>query len=326
MGETEAIAQMAEKIADEIFSEFFWDKLGPVNQNWACVKNDRHDRKTHPADVVFTYAEPYRNENTYALFDLKSYSKGAISKPKMRAAIESLATAVECAQVSSDFQTLYQLRGQNTNIIGVLFVYNHDGEYDADFHNNIPNIGLEAFQFPKDSRIIVMGPKDISDLYTITADMVSLRGKAKPALPPREHCTFYYPDLDGKALMQRGKAAASIECIMGPWIGIAHSKEQHSGLLLYYKRPGKSRDEFLYLLDYLLHFQQLKDGFEIEIRLTNPDKNAEANFQHAVQEYIRQINCSADLRLQLSAIKCSRVPSFRREFSKTAIGMEYNVL
>lgn len=53
MSETSKIALMAMKLSDEVFSEFFWTKVGPEDQNWPCEDKVLHGVDTHPADVVW---------------------------------------------------------------------------------------------------------------------------------------------------------------------------------------------------------------------------------------------------------------------------------
>jgi hypothetical protein len=83
MAETVNIAKMAGKNSDEIFSVFLWDKRGPLNHNWDCLKRGEHKKLTHPSDVVFFYDEPYRAVRTYVQTDLKSYQASSISKSKV---------------------------------------------------------------------------------------------------------------------------------------------------------------------------------------------------------------------------------------------------
>jgi hypothetical protein len=44
----------AEIISDDIFTEFGWNKVGPINEDWECVKKNKHHKETHPSDVVFS--------------------------------------------------------------------------------------------------------------------------------------------------------------------------------------------------------------------------------------------------------------------------------
>ena len=75
MSETENIARMAEEVASEIFPALYWEKVPPINQNWACVKRPEHGRektKTHPTDAVYRYLHPYTGKHTYIIFDFKT--------------------------------------------------------------------------------------------------------------------------------------------------------------------------------------------------------------------------------------------------------------
>ena len=38
MAETGNIATMAERLSTEPFSEFLWERVGPMNWNWQCIR------------------------------------------------------------------------------------------------------------------------------------------------------------------------------------------------------------------------------------------------------------------------------------------------
>ncbi|WP_216069981.1 hypothetical protein [Acinetobacter radioresistens] len=92
MAETEKIAQMAEILSNDLFSEFLWNRTGTTNHNWPCENPEVHGNKTHPSDVVFYYDEPYSQSRTYINCDLKSYAKGTIKATTIKDAIVSLAS------------------------------------------------------------------------------------------------------------------------------------------------------------------------------------------------------------------------------------------
>lgn len=75
---------MAEKVSEEIFAIFGWEKVGPRNQNWKCVNHEVHQTKagTHPSDLVFRYLDPYSNWMIYLNADVKSYATKSITKPR----------------------------------------------------------------------------------------------------------------------------------------------------------------------------------------------------------------------------------------------------
>src|ERR1700722_14749340 len=146
-GENQNIAVMAERASMEIFDVFGWKLVGPRNKNWACVQQEKHDRKrsgTHPSDTVFRYEDPWSGKDFYVTSDLKSYAKGTIKQQPVVSALRNLSRSVECANRSEEFQTLYLDGTRQHHVMGMLFVYNHDGGYDEDF-----NAGLEPVTPPQ---------------------------------------------------------------------------------------------------------------------------------------------------------------------------------
>jgi len=321
MGETENIAKMAEKLSKDLFKKLLWgDICGPINQNWPCVK-DHHDRKTHPTDVVFEYAEPYDDMTTIVICDLKSYAKASISATSMRTAIENLSKTIECAEVSEGCHSLYKPRDEKVQFVGLLFVYNHDGVYDSDFRKFLPEHKDENFQFPSWSKIFVLGPKEICYLNTVCVDIWGLIGDG--VIKSMDHYSFYYPDLEGLPATQRsGPLAANLELIFGPWLILNHkTKEDGTGIIVYYKGTGEDRDDFFYLFDYLLHYQQFKGDSIIEFRMANAANSANANFESAKKEYIKRQPPSCEFAKKINEIRFSPVTNIVTNFSEAIIGM-----
>jgi len=149
MPETTNIAKMAEKLSIELFDVFFWKQVGPHNHSWSCEERELHSSKTHPSDVVFYYDEPYSPERAYINCDLKSYGTGSINTNSVKSAIESLARALTCAEKSEEWRTNYIHNHVSAKIYGLLFVYNHDGEYDKDFNKHLDAIQHEKLNIPK---------------------------------------------------------------------------------------------------------------------------------------------------------------------------------
>ncbi|MFA5678843.1 MAG: hypothetical protein WC953_10640 [Pseudomonas sp.] len=84
--------------------------------------------------------------------DLKSYAKGTIRPASVKAAIESLAKQVACAEKSDSWRDFHGHDHVTASICGLLFVYNHDGEYEADFQKNLIGINPESLQLPRGSK------------------------------------------------------------------------------------------------------------------------------------------------------------------------------
>jgi hypothetical protein len=324
-GESENISKMAEILTKEMFNEFFWEQSGPININWECV-NENHKKKTHPSDVVFSYREPYLNSRTYLNCDLKSYSRKSINKISIKTAIENLSMAVSCAENSEDWQKKYIIsRNDNFNVHGLLFIYNHDGEYDNDFQIILEEATQTNIQLALNRRIYIFDPKTICYLYTVVNDIKRLRGDGY--LPQNRDYQYYYPDLVNKRIVSTQiKFAATIEMLLGPFLVLRYKipkKNNVFGLLVYYKKGGKSIDEFIYIIDYLFCYQQLQNYEKIDICLINPSNDAPAIFSSAKKEYSIKVNATREWDERLNAINYRHVNNIFKSFSAVEIGMRY---
>jgi hypothetical protein len=332
MAETANIAAMAEKLSNELFSVFGWKRVGPTNQNWAC-EDTSHNLKTHPSDVVFFYDEPYAAIRTYLTCDLKSYKKGSITGASVKAAIESLSKAVACANKSSAWQKLYLHKNVTPVICGLLFIYNHDGGYDAGFPALLSEIVPSTLALPKGSKLIALGPRDVSWLDNVRYDIERCRGKG--TLPPAERCQFFYPDLVRRKLIQsKPHTAATVEVLTSPWIMLEsqNADGMRSGVDIYYRDSGNTQDEFIYLIDWLLHYNVVHNAVSVRIKTFNADRSAAAFFDQAkhiyVDNYGRIIGSRTDLRQRTSAlekrlttISCQSIPQVISTFSDVELGM-----
>lgn len=330
-GETANIAEMASKLSDELFPIFGWKSVGPTDQNWACV-DANHSRKTHPSDVVFYYDEPYAAVRTYLNCDLKSYKKGSITGTSIKRAVENLAESVACAEKSEAWQKLYLHTGVTPVICGLLFIYNHDGEYDADFQSLLTDVSPSKLALPKGSKLVVLGPQDVYWLDNVRIDITQARGTNH--LPPADRCQFFYTDLVRRKLIQMRSSAATIEVLTSPWIMLESMSDNgtRTGLDIYYRDRGDTTDEFMYLIDWLLTHQVLHDGVTIRIRTLNSDRAAASFFARAKQTYVENYalltepkaggqNKAAELEKRLSAITCRAMGHTRSTFSDIEIGM-----
>lgn len=328
MAETERIARMAEKLSSELFAEFFWQKVGPMNQNWDCESTEAHGVKTHPSDVVFFYDEPYTKARRYMQCDLKSYAKSSITKTAVTNAVSSLAKQVSCAGVSEQWQRFYSHADVTAHISGLLFVYNHDAEFDADFGTLLSDVKQAEIDIDKTSRLHVLGPDDINWLERVTREIRQMRGNSDPdeRLPGQDKCSFYYPDLVRKARLQETRAA-TIDMLQSPWIMMEYSDENkvRQGIVIF-QRQATTVEGLMYLMDGLRHFQLLEGRLRIEIKVPVEDSAAQMNLQKARQRYLAVIGggtAPADFEHRLGKMKVSSVPAFQTSYSTEALGMEY---
>lgn len=331
MAETSNIAKMASQISDDLFSEFFWTKVGPTDVNWPCEDPAHHGVTTHPADVVFYYDEPYSKRRTYVHCDLKSYAATSISPGAIRGAVESLAKQVACAEKSETWRKQYMHDTCTPDICGLLFVYNHDGEYDKSFASHLTSLKESQLPLPVGARLFVLGPRDIFWLDNVRYEIRQMRGATGTnCLPPASRCKYFYPQLDGLANVQPEIAkAATLEMLTSPWIVLEYQREKPSGgrgFIVFYRKSGETEEEFMYLLDYMRHYDMLRHNTHVEIKSMETSPTGAASFQKAAQRYLASFDQSAsttEFADIVLAIKYSKMTQVKSQFSTVDVGMDY---
>lgn len=320
MAETANIATMAEEISKDIFSEFGWKSIGPYNENTSCVLHEQHKLNTHPTDVVFYYPHPYSKKNVYVYTDLKSYASDSINKAKIAGAISGLTKGLECCQLNEAWHSLYTVPGINRDIMGMLFIYNHDGNYDKSFEGLLTSVHKDNFLIRRGCKYSIFGPEIICYLKTIAHDLKALRGDN--ILPKKEDYYFYYPELFQKKLVHDRNVAATMEVLCGPWQIIRYARpEGGDGLIAYFRSSGSTVEEFLYFIDFLFHYQLVQNIADIQLRIPYADQAAISNFERAKLKYVAVSGADGDISERLIKIKCSSIANVFTYYSKIEIGM-----
>jgi hypothetical protein len=322
-GETANISAMAEKLSKEIFDEFFWQKSGPYNSNWSCITTE-HKKSTHPADVVFSYLEPYDGTRRFMLFDLKSYSKGSITSNRIQEAINSLSLAVSCAEISKEWQKRFRIGDENFEVSGLLFLYNHDDEYDRDFKKILSGIKRDELILPERRRIFVLGPEDIVYLATIVNQIKIFRSDGM--IPAKSSCDYFCPDLiSKKSVLHAKNRAATIEMLTSKTLFLKYrivGKEQVFGVIVFYRGLGETEDEFVYLFDMIMNYQQLNEYSEVRICTLNQDPEAASIFENAKKRYVETSRNDEKLIGRLSEIMYQSITTIKKNYSEIEIGMD----
>lgn len=325
MAETINIAKMAEKLSKEMFAEFLWQRMSPTNTNWQCENQGAHKVKTHPSDVVFYYNEPYTQVRTYINTDLKSYAKGSITVGAIRSAIESLARSLNCAEKSEEFRAKFLHEHKTPEICGLLFVYNHDGEYDSEFSGLLDKVKNEKLDIPTRSKIVVFGPEDIYWLNNVHHEIAYMRG-GDGILPDREHCKYFYPHLVRRKNVQLQHAtAATLEMLTAPWIILSYvnpKKQNRKGFVIFYRKRGVAVEEFLYLIDYLMHYQVLIEETDIHIKTLDAHPGASIFFDKAKDQYVEEYADGQDIRERLNNIVFAQINNVRTKFSEAELSRQ----
>jgi hypothetical protein len=354
LGETANIAEISSKVANEVFGRFLWRTQGPRDLDWPCEQPDLHAKKrkrkkapgaaeaasvplgadknvehgadsqaaTHPTDIVFYYDEPYSNHRTYINCDLKSYAAHSIEKSGVRKAIESLARALSCLEKSEIWRTRYVADDKTALYAGMLFVYNHDGEYNTRFDELLADLSLSNLDIPKNSKIVVLGPHDIFWLDNVSDQIARMRGDG--LIGPAEQTRFFYPPLVFAKNVQPSARAATIEMMTGPWIVLKHRLPGalKESVVVFYREKGERVEEFSLLIDYLMFHGLVDEEVKIVVFALEPYTEAKALFAKAIDDYILRYGGGQEIASLLKDISFQSMTNVRRVFSTTEIGMD----
>jgi hypothetical protein len=331
MPETSNTAEMAKKVSSELFSEFGWEQKGPEDVNWGCVSQKKHGLETHPSDVVFWYPDPYDDAKVFLNTDLKSYAAGSLKKPQIRDALTRLCKATDCANVATDWRNLYGDDNANYRCHGLLFVYNHDGEYDGDFEKFFDAMDTKDIPLEGPNRVFVFSPATVDYLNNIAVDLQRARGNGK--LPAKGHYSFYYPDFIGPHPKRQNQAAASIEVLLSPWqiirfVSTTAADDGHTAVgqqvqyFVYYRGTGSSMNEFKYLFDAFFRYDLLGDDGRVSLRMPFADQGAAGFFDRAKDAYADDFYGLKEFRTRLNRITFDPIDTFKKVYSTVALGMK----
>lgn len=336
MGETINISEIAEKVSRDIFKAFHWGTHPHKNDNFDCM-HDHHKtdtggkKKSHPGDVVFHYHDPYLDKRIYLHTDLKSYKKNTVRRDNLRNALHSLAWTIECANVSDQWKKRYCVDdSEQYEVRGLLFIANHDGKALEEFDGYYKKVNREAVPIAPNQMIHVIGPKQITNLYSVVTDIKLL--KQDHLLPALYH--FHYPDLTlwKRQVADDTRVPATIESLMSPYFVLKHGSlpatdehpELSRGSIVYYSREGDTVEEFIYLLDTLSRAQLFQSREEIRIRVFNPDHsdNFRSNFALAKRKYCNLWRFSEERANEIMNISIDTVQRNCHNYSPATIGWE----
>lgn len=331
MAETDNIKRIGELVAEEIFTAFQWEKCNFKDNNWECElpkehKSSKAKKHNHPSDAVFYYFDPYMGKTIYLNFDFKSYAKSSLLSYKVLKDLRSLGAAIECANIADGFKSLYVNQSEPHFIDGVLFIYNHDNEYDKDFDEylvkQIPQTGINTLK--GSNRLFVLGPKDIVELYSIAQHFNGYVGKNMATF---KSSGFISPDLQiSKVMNDKKTGPATIEMLTSPWV-ISKVVADNVSILIYLKAKKMSIKAFKYLLDAILQFQLLEDNHSVQVIDMYSTPQRAKDFDASVREYAENSHGVNDesiekFKMRLGTIKyksCSlQTPSiFELEVSRS---------
>lgn len=323
MAETVNIGSMAEIISKDIFTHLGWSMRGPKNENYPCVESS-HNRKTHPADVVFSYAEPYEDKITHILCDLKSYSKESIKAQELKKALENLNESLTCARRNVEWNESYVFTDKPINVKGMLFIYNHDNNYDSDFLGLFKK-ATEKVVIEKGNIISVIGPKKITYLANICSNIERLRGRKE--LPDEEFCGFFYPEqLRRNIYHDPAKLPLTIEQVGGSFHIYRYSEAKEantiSGLDVYMEEKENEFENFQHLFDYLRKYNCLQSVNKVRVFIPFSRETTSNNFKKALSIYEQTVDKIFAKKLS-PLIKYEHMHTIVPQFFSKEIGLRH---
>ncbi|WP_236478879.1 hypothetical protein, partial [Pseudomonas syringae] len=269
--------------------------------------------------------------------DLKSYAKGSIGPTEIKKALVSLARSIECAYVSPEWRDRYvTIKNERRAVKGLLFVFNHDDQYDRDFYSHFEDLRFETMHVREGQQLHIAEPALINHMATLRQDINSLI--AADTFPKYKY-TFLYPDMVlHKAAGDYWSRPATMELIASPYMIIHHAavhaesgegvrlQTYREGYVIYYRRAGESEYEFMYLFDALSRFQLLNSDKDIKIRIRvicrNSSPNLRSNYMSAIASYVREWNEDAHRRAILESIELEIVTMAVHNYKAEQIGWD----
>lgn len=97
-----------------------------------------------------------------------------------------------------------------------------------------------------------------------------------------------------------------------------------AGYLIYYNKPGKSAEEFIYFLDILSGYQILDGEQKIRIKFAHAEsaQDIKSNFDRAIQLYIREWGSDQYKFKKLKEIEADVVSLSKYSFSRVQLAWE----
>ncbi len=324
MSETKQIAEMANKVSNELFEVFKWKRKLVEDHSWECVNPEQHgNKKDHPSDCVFYYQNPYDNETKYINTDLKSFKNKSITKGNINTAIHSLSYATNCAPYNPNWQRLFQPEESST-VLGMLFIYNHCNTYNGDFNAIMESINIEYNHLEQRSQIYVCSPYKVTELYSIASDIQKMTGKGELPLP-EEYCFFHPNEMMTKNHFDSDyNEPATIEILTSPWIIIKHGKARKcdAGYLIYYTGEGREIDEFVYFLDALSYYQILNNKSSVRIKFTKTNAHAALNLTEAIDRYLSDLGHQKEkVEDMINSMVMGTIDKTHPQFTAVEIGL-----
>ncbi|MFT4407465.1 hypothetical protein ACMXY3_25630 [Bacillus cereus] len=271
----------------KILTELGWSQVGSAGFDIECKKKNLHGtgkegerRNDHGIDSLFTYHDPYLNENLNIIVESKKRIWSGISKSSIQSFVKQLYMTVECANLSAKVHEL-GCEGVNTGLLMIwcdeIERYNYDKVIDY----------LSNIEVPQKKKPIT--------LYVATNHEIlrwsSLIEYKKELERDCEEFNFFYPSdfyRKGKS-MGAQKGYVNLIQLYSSYIFAKSRKRIDLGDVIktvdinhvfFFAEPTKKELEFMYQL--LQDFQ-----FEVAKEIHIHFHGEQTRFKESIKDFIR---------------------------------------
>ena len=310
MGEVVNIATLAESASDKLFKTFGWE-IGEIkDENFPCVNQEKHQKKTvktHPVDCVFSYNDPYTDKHHFLLCDLKSYAATTLETKDFKPYLQGLAKAVECAQVETTWKGRYVPPGIDSfSVDGFLFVYNHDGNYEKEFSKKGSSFIPSSLQGSRNSRVHMFGPDTINRLQSVAQDLKARCTEMDLDFQTRK---FFYPKQTLSMPAESHWESADIETLRSRRIIIRLRSRNISSDTVYlvYFQTLSTVEAHEYLITFLYKNRIVEESSKVLIIGQGMSAEAQVDFKNAKGQFLERHFGMKEIENSLEKIELTRL-------------------
>ncbi len=236
-------------------------------------------------------------------------------------ALKSLCASVDCANVVEEWGQRYVSGDDRWQAHGLLFVYNHDGTFDAEeFGCFVEDATPANLRLTSDRHVFVFGPGEVAHLHNVARDLDVFRGKNSQNGISTEFLWFTPDLITRKSRTPSFGKAAPAEVLLGPW-QIAGVAENGSGspsrLRMYYRcRYRPTTPELEYLIEFLFRHRLL--DYKITLCFLGATEDVLTAYQAAVNNVVDSLYGLAEFKKRLDQIEPQVLSDFQTRFTVDA--------
>lgn len=301
-----------------LLTELGWRQVGSSNFDISCEKKSLHGtkdgerRNDHGVDSLFTYHDPYLNENLNIIVESKKRIWSGINKSNIESFVKQLYMTVECADYSHKLHEL-GCEGVNTGLLMIwcdeIDKYNHDKVIEY----------LSQIKLPQKKKPITLYVATNHEILRWSS-LIDYKEKLERDC---EEFNFFYPSdfyRRGKS-MGTQKGYLNLIQLYSSYIFAKSRKRVEAGDVIttidinhvfFFAEPTKKELEFMYQLLQDFQFEAAK---EIHIHF----HGEQIGFREAIEEFVRNKRSYFELNESKLKIKIKYMDELKKVPEKYSV-------